>query len=333
VVVLVSIVLLPGVWIAGLYSAQQAASDLISSSSIGGTPTGGFYKGNVNFIVNQQDYLAGTAASPTSPTYRLYSAQPAQAAGGEALTVSGTIREIGAAEQGYVWIACYGGTDFYIAANELRTMNPRVKEGYWADLDQDHTPEYVVKIDLRDIGVTGQAQNPTYTLKVPLIKADTSLTDDSPAAVTSIGTSEVVKTVTWKVSGGTSKYGTFFSRIYVTLNCTEASGLVKAESMTLSGGMVVSSGAKTYWSEPITVIEGSTSYWYYLPQGSGNYKDYFNGVRVWEATNEADALYISINFRCSLGSGNNVVATLYYETVSSNAGALASVNDSVNLSA
>lgn len=317
--------------------ASDQTKGLITGSGVNindQAPSSGVYTGNINFIESQQDMLAGAAASPTSPTYRLFLNRPStSASGGIALTATGTVRE--APAQGYVYLACYGGTDFMIMDPQRiptwSTTNPRVTEYYWADLDANNSPELVLKIRTADIGVNGQSQTPTLTTTIPLIKVDTVLADDSPADVSSIGTSSTTTTVVWKLSGCTANYGGRLGRLYLTLNCTSASGLVVPEVMTLSGGWTSQGGMQTYWSNPIQTVEGSTSYYYYV-NGAPDTYEYQNGIPFEYGPGSSDSLYVSVTFRCNLGAGNKEVATLYYDTVSS-AGAIATLNDAVTLAA
>lgn len=293
-----------------------------------GPGAAGTYYGNVNFIINQHDHLAGGAVTPTNGAYELFHGQPVKGLGGIAITASGTTTEVSRSDSGAVWMTLYGGDDFYIVEDCFRSSNPRVKQAYWSDYDEDGDEDYVVQLDVSDIGIIGSAQTPDCTLSLPLLDLDkTGLTDDDPSDVTGIGTSEVVKQVVWKLSGITAEDGVFMTRLYFATNSTRGGDDLRFEELSLSGGWVSSSGAQSYFGNPVKEENGNYEAWYVNPS---DYLEYHQGMRLWRDTNEADSMYVSVNIRCILEAGDVLSVDIYADFVDPT-GATAQVTDQVLL--
>jgi hypothetical protein len=304
--------------------------DAVSGFFTGGGVVGGQeYYGNVQFIINRNDHLAGGAVTPTSDAYSLFHAEPYEGLSAIAITASGTTTEVTRNDAGYIWMTLYGGTDFYIVEDAFLNGNPRVKSSYWKDYDNDGDDDFVIKVYVGDVGVIGSAQTPTCTLSLPLLDEDVaSYSDDSPADITGIDETEVVQAVTWKLSGITAEDGAFLTRLYFATNATRGGDDIRFEELSLSGGWVSSSGAKTYWGSPVKEENGNYEAWYINP---ADYLEYHQGERVWRATNDADTLYVTVNVRCTLNTNEQYEVTLYADFLDPDGSSITTVSDGVNL--
>jgi hypothetical protein len=310
-------------WVTGLTAAP--------SDPLGPIKPGEQYYGNVQFIINRVDHLAGGAVTPTSDAYSLFHQEPYQGLGAIAITPAGTTTEVNREDQGYVWMSLNSGDDFYLIEDAFLAANSRIKQHYWKDYDNDGEEEYIIKMYVGDIAQIGTAQTPTATLSLPLLDEDVaSYSDDNPSDIASIGTSEVVQTVTWKLSGITAEDGAFLTRLYFATNSTRGGDDVRLEEVTLSGGWVTSSGAQTYYASPVKEENGDYEAWYINPQ---DYLEYNQGQRIWRDTNEADTLYIDINVRCTFESGDAVLLDIYADFLDPDGSSVTQVNDQVMLSA
>lgn len=316
-------------------SGQTYGMDLVNTITgltpgAGIVPGGQAYYGNVQFIINRHDHLAGGAVTPTSDLYELFHSDPAQGVGGIAITPAGTTTEIMKGDNGVVWMALYGGTDFYLVEDYFVSSNPRIKESYWKDYDVDGDEDFIIKLDVSDVGVIGAAQTPTCTLSLPLLDEDVAgLTSDSPADISSIGTSEVVQTVTWKLSAITAEDGAFLTRLYFVTNCTRGGDDLRFEELSLSGGWTASSGCRTYWGSPVKEENGDYEVWYINPV---DYLEYNQGERVWRDTNEADTLYVSVNVRCTFEANEDHLIDIYADFLDPDGSSITTVNDQIKLS-
>jgi len=286
-----------------------------------------FYYGPVQFKINQGDYFTGTAASPTSAVYTLYHSRPGIGIPGTAITASGTTTEVYKADQGVVYMAIYGGTDFYPVTDQFIAANPRIISSYWEDFDNDGTDEFVVKLDVADVGQRGQGLTPVCALSYPLIDQDTSgLTSSSPADISSVGTSENVQTITWTLSGMTAQDGAVLARLYFVTNCTRGGDDVRLENVAITGGWTV-----VGWTDmavPKREDNGDYEAWYY---DTSDYTEVHNALLVYRGTNAADTLYITLSIRCTFESAEDHLIDLYAEFLDP-AGAVVQVNDQVKLS-
>jgi hypothetical protein len=306
---------------------NTAVSDLWNSlTGLSAVPgmQGGTYKGNVNFVETVQDTLTGDGTfNPTNDAYTYFADMPADMSGGTALTAAG--HTLGADDDGECWIA-FGGvgvTDAYFDVAQFNAKNSKwiLSGGFWADLADDNSPEYVAHIDTSHAGITGQAQTPVINLVAPWLDLDTTVTLSSPADYDNAGATEVVAPITWTITGVTADDGFYISRIRVTVNGTIASGLLKPEELMISNGL--GAGGVSFIAQPVAEVEGATAEWYYL-NGSPDYRHYFNCEPYQIKTGEAATIYITINFRVDLVAGANV--TFYLDLVGSD-GTITSSND------
>jgi len=286
------------------------------------------YHGNVQFKVNEMDVLASAAVTPTTPSYLLFLDRPGLNDVGRAITSSGTTTDIPPEVKGIVYMAIYGGSDFYILEDQFRSANRRVTSCYWEDFDQDGDDDFVAKLDLSAIGTPGQDQTPTVTIELPLADIDVaSWADDNPADITDIATSESVQSVTWKLTGITAGDGAYITELYFATNDSRAGNDLKFEEVTISGGWATSSGCPTYFSKPIDEESQYYVAWYYK---AADDREYHQGMRVWRRSNEPDTLYITANIRCTLETSDSLTVDLYL-TLAQPDGTTTEVNDQVGL--
>jgi hypothetical protein len=299
--------------------------DLIPGSAIGGVGT---YTGNVNFVESIQDTILGTTVDPTADTYKWYASRPTGPSGGVAMTAAGQIFQ--AQANGEAWLAINGGSDYYFVEDIFLQQNAayvKAGTGFWADLNDDNTPDFCVAIDTSKIGDNGQAQTPTLGLVIPMLHEDSSLTIAAAADVAGAGATEVVVPITWSLSGITVNDGCYITRMWITSNHTIASVVTLPEEVSISGGLV-GGGGQAFFSQPVKQVEGAVSLHYYIT-GDPTYREYPNGERYWYKTGEPSTAYLTANFRCILGALESVV-TLNIE-IADGAGTITTVTDSVNI--
>jgi hypothetical protein len=331
-ILILGLLIMPGSWIPGSTSTQRVYEDLLDmftgATAVPAGPSGVYY-GNIQFIINRNDYLASGAVTPTSDSYTLYHMQPYQGASGIAITASGTTTEVPPEDNGIVYMVLYGGTDFYIVEDAFLQANKRVIDSYWSDFDNDGDDDFVCKLDVSKVGTPEQQQTPTFTLSLPLLDEDVaSFSDDNPSDQTGIGETEVVKPITWKVSGITSNDGAFLTRLYFATNDTRGGDDVRFEECTLSGGWVDGTGSVSYFGSPVKEENGNYEAWYLNPP---DYLEYHNGIRLWVDSNDADALYITVNVRCTFETNDTVAVTLYADFLDPDGSSVTQVTDLVNL--
>jgi hypothetical protein len=299
--------------------------DLIPGSAIGGVGT---YTGNVNFVESIQDTILGTTVDPTADTYKWYAARPTGPSGGVAMVAAGQIFQ--AQANGEAWIAINGGSDYYFCEDIFLAQNAAYVKpgtGFWADLNDDNSPDYCVAINTASIGDNGQAQTPTLSLVIPMLHEDASITIGAAADLTGVGATEAVAPITWAITGLTVNDGAYITRMWITSNHTIASVVTLPEEVTISGGFI-GGGGQTFWASPVKQVEGVVSMHYYIT-GDPTYREYPNGERYWYKTGEPATTYLTANFRCILGALESVV-TLNIE-ICDGAGTITTVTDSVNI--
>jgi hypothetical protein len=307
---------------------NTAVTDLWNSITLSSTGLGvGVYTGNVQFIETIQDKILGTVVDPTVDTYTLYYDTPTATSGGLALTAAG--HTITAPASGFVWLAINGGSDYYFCEDYFNSLNSKwvvAGSGFWADLANNNSPDYCVKIDTSKAGINGQAQTPNINLVIPELEEDMTLAVGTGAADTNlVGAASVVTAHTWALNGILADDGLFITRLYFTVNTTMAGGQVKFEELTLSGGLL-GGGAQTYWAQPVEEIEGSTSYHYYIT-GKPERMEYPNGERFWYKTGEPSTMYLTLNVRTVLVDGQSI--TLCIDAVDGAGTAQAQLTDAV----
>lgn len=317
-------------------NAMQQGSDILSQFGVEPSETQEevsksrvpFY-GNLDISVNEMDMLAGASCSPSNAAYNYHKNKPGKLTVGESVTTSGSTHRVDQRQSGKFWLEIYGGDDYYVPIEYFKASNPMVMSAMWEDYDEDGTDELLAQFDVSKISEPDPNTNPDLVVVMPEIDIDkTGWTDDDPSDISSIGTSESVQTVTHKFTGITAEDGAYIVELYYTTNATTEGDDIEFEELTLSGGWVQSSGAKTYWDQPIDTENQDYRAYYIYPSDR---KEYHNGIRVWRDTNEADTLYISANIRCTLDSSDVITVTLNLEALDPT-GASSSYTDSVTLS-
>jgi len=286
-----------------------------------------FY-GNLDISINIMDMLAGASASPTSDAYTYHKNKPTSHSVGEAITIAGSTHRMDQRMSGKFWLEIYGGSDFYVPIEYFKASNPMCVSAMWEDYDSDGTDELLAHFDVSQISEPDPNTNPDLVVVMPVLDIDTtSWSDDNPSDITGIGETEVVQTVTWKLSGITAEDAAYITELYFSTNVTKEGEDIKIEEVTLSGGWVQSSGAPLHFSGPVRV-ENQYYYTYYIYPNDRT--DYHNGIRVWRDTNEADTLYVTANVRCTFETNDETEITLNIVTADPS-GQADSYTDAVSL--
>ncbi|MDH5686270.1 MAG: hypothetical protein OEZ48_00165 [Candidatus Bathyarchaeota archaeon] len=288
------------------------------------------YFGTCQFKLILGDYFTGAAVTPTNQKSILYHEVPAKGTTGTAITASGTTTEVLKSDGGIVWMEIYSGDDYFLMESEFLASkaNERVVDSYWEDYDQDGKDEFVVKLDIADVGERGQGLTPTVSLSLPLLDEDvTGITDDDPSTIVGIGTSENVTIVTWKFSGLTAQDGFAIARLYFATNSTRGGDDVRMENLRLTGGWTVA--GRTTWAAPIDEDNGNYEAWYVR---TDDYLEVHNGVLVYRQTNAGDSLYVELTVRCTMETDDVVNFDIYIDILSA-AGAVTTLTDDIDLCA
>ena len=287
------------------------------------------YYGTMQIKITESNYFDGSSETTSSASYVAYQGHLGPGTAGVAISASGTDFDLAKEAQGWIYMKIYPGTAHYPMVDAFIQANPRIKDYYWQDIDDDGLDDLIVKIWVGDIGQRGQALKPVLVLALPLIDVDvTDLTDDDPSDISSIGTSEVVKQITWKISGVSEKAGFVISRLYISTNETREGTDIKCEELSISG-----LGVDITYSAPVYTQDGPNAGYYsawYIKLD--DYRDWHNGVLVYRAPNKADALYITLNVRCTMESGDALYVQLNLEYVKPD-GTTGTLTDQVVLSA
>ena len=83
------------------------------------TPPGDDYERQsitIDFEIDQSDWKAGGAATPTTPVYSYFYDEPSLGDTGVGITVAGEDITVIADNDGIIWLDVYGGTDFYLVS-------------------------------------------------------------------------------------------------------------------------------------------------------------------------------------------------------------------------
>lgn len=271
--------------------------------------TGGVYQGNVNFIESIQDGVIGSTVDPTGDAYYWFPEKPTSMAGAVTLTAAGHTKM--ALPSGYCWIVVEAGSsDNILLEDELLSLNSAyVVDHCWADLSNDNSADFCMKIKTSDIGKTGQAQTPALNLVIPFLNEDATVTLSSPTDKDNTGAPEATVNIIWEITDCASDDGFNIGRLYFTCNKTIASGEFKPEALTISNGLGF--GGQSYFSAPISQVEGSTSYYYYI--NGADYRHVFDGELYGIKTGQPTTIYVQLTCKSTLTSGDNV--TLYIDEV------------------
>lgn len=322
---------------ANLKTGQEYIDEFMGDGADEWTGTGEAPKGKysrsmitISLIVSQSDWQAGGAASPTTPVYKMFYEQPTADSSGEDLTVAGEDVTIKASNDGVIWIDAYGGTDFYLLPDEIEGSNSEVSQIVHEDYDADGKMDLLIECDLSAFLMGPQDFKPSFTLSMPLLDLDvTSLADNNPADITSIGTSETVTNIEWVLSGVTAEDGLVISELYFVTNSTRQGEDIRFEELYFGGQWTVE--GQTSWNSPIDYTYGDYTA-YYIKAPDNNDPLSSGTVMAFRDTNKADTFDVSVNARMTLETGNNILVDLYVTCVSPD-GTVTEVNDQVMLSA
>ena len=285
------------------------------------------YYGNLKITIAESNWFDGGSETTSNAVYTFWHGSTGyKGVTGTSISASGTTVEVTKDDQGWIYMRLHAGDSHFIAWWVLQDANPRIKDVWWEDIDEDGDNDLMVKIWVGDIGERGQASTPVLALNLPLIDEDvTGLTDDDPSDISSIGTSEVVKQITWKISGCSEKAGFAIARIYFVTNSSTGGDDVKFEELTLSG-----LGIEKSWDNPEEEQDNNYYAYYYKP---ADYKEVSNAIMAYRGISKADALYVTVNVRCTFESGDAVQVTLKMDILDTDGAVATTISDSVVLSA
>ena len=122
----------------------------------------------------------------------------------------------------------------------------------------------------------------------------------------------------------TEKAGCGIVRIYFATNDSAPGNDVRLEELTLSGW-----GIEKSWGNPTSETSDDYYAYYYNPS---DYKEVSNAIMVYRGINKADAMYATLNVRCTMESGDIISVTIYLDIVDTD-GAVTTLSDEVVLSA
>ncbi|GAF84802.1 unnamed protein product, partial [marine sediment metagenome] len=281
---------------------------------------------------------ADIAAAPTTPAYNVYYSRPSDGdkGAGVSITPAGTVADVPATAQGYIWMDIYGGSDFYIIESAFRTANPRVRAIVVEDWDLDGKEDFLVQLYVGDVGVTGQGTDPTCTINLPLLDLDvTGLTSTNPGDQGSIGTSETVINIEWTCSAVTAQDGFVITEIYFKTNSTIGGDDILFEELELSGGHDVinptTGRVKDSWVEPMKDKDGDY-YAYYVDADTNNDPLAHGSLMAYRPLSGTDTLRVSINARMTMDGGDVILVDMVITYVGPT-GTKGSITDQVMLSA
>lgn len=293
-----------------------------------GAPSGDNFIGGVAFAIDETDWLAHGAATPTSPVFSLFYDLPtSKTAVGKSIATGGSTISVDGS--GYVWIDLYGGTDFYLVESAIRAGNPnKITSVVYNDWDQDGSLDMLVKCDVSDVGVTGQGVAPTYDINLPLLDVDvTGLTSDNPADQTAIGEVEVVVQVEHKLSACTAADGFVISEIKYVTNSTNEGDQLVFEELDVSGQWTLT--GPNYFQTPIDQENGNYQVWYIQADDKQDPLDP-GAAMVYRETNKGDSLTLSANVRVTFAT-NDVYSVALTVTIVDPAGVKSTITDTVLL--
>lgn len=299
----------------------------ITGEDIGEPSAGEYFFGTMSVVINEQDYLTKTSASPTSAGYILFNNEPGT--GSETGTVvSGTTTfTLKEGSKGLMWIAMDSGTDFFTYVDKA-IANDYVVQWYISDWDDDQDLDLVVQVDVSDLAPPNPEYQPTFSFELPLIDEDVALAIDSPSDQASIGETEVVKNIEWTVSGFTELDGCAIGEIKFTTNATEEGGEIEIEQLYI-GGQVTYLGKKQF-SDGHRTSYGDYAEWYVESEDSGDYLSE-GAVLVFREKGRADTLTLSINVRCTFANNEEVQITASVTPLDADGSKGTAVSDAVIL--
>jgi len=286
----------------------------------------GVYYGNVKVTILESNYINGSSVTTSSAVYKAYPGD-FRNKGGVTVTTSGNSIDLSPSDNGVFWVEIYGGSNHYVYYPAITQQNPRANLVQWYDKDQDGYNELFVKFDVSDYPI-GSDPIPNVIVTVPLIPKDVSgLSDDNPSDISSIGTSEVVKQITWKYTGLSEGYGLCIGRIYFTTNATRGGEDIALEDLQVQGW-----GLSLSYSQPHEEHDDTYTV-YYLGSMKPGTRQLNTGVFAYRKMKAADQLYITLNVRCTMESGDVYSVTLNIDVLNPDGSLSTTLTDTVVLSA
>lgn len=304
-------------------------------------PSGEQYVRNqitIDFEIDQSDWQAGGAATPTTPVYSYFYEMPEQDESGTGITVGGEDIMIKASNDGIIWIDAYAGTDFYLVEEALRSANPNIVDSVVInDYDDDDQFDMLIKLDMSDFLREDFQYKPTYVLELPLLDVDVAgLDDDNPADHAGMGTSANTTTIVWKYTGLTANDGFVLSDLVVKTNDTEKGNDVLLRTMTISGTVTVCdstgrvlSGSSLSLSPEVGYIGGSYAAYYTHSANDDEPLD-TEALLIYRDTNAGDGLYFTLSFTSYFEGTEAVLIDIQY-TLTSPDGTTAEETDQVQI--
>ena len=302
------------------------------------TPTPGpepgedIYFGACTFKITMSDYFTGadSTGDSSSEAASLFHSKPGIGSAGASVTpgTTGNTHEVLESDQGYVWFYFYSGDDLYFMDHLFSAANPRVTEHEWLDYDNDGKDEFIFKAWVGDAGIRGQGLTPVIVFATSTVDEDDgTIADDNPTDSTGVGeVSGTVTAITWKLSGITAEDGYWLGRLYIATNATRGGDDVRCAELTLSGGWTII--GQTSWGAPVSESNGNYEAWYFL--GGADYTEQHNAIKIFRATNTADAMYVTLNVKTYYETNDRVEFTLYLDFVQPD-GNIDTDSDGVNI--
>lgn len=283
----------------------------------------------IDFEIDQSDWKAGGAITPTSPVYSYFYDEPSAGDTGVGITVAGEDITIIADNDGMIWIDAYAGTDTYLVPSMLRGL-PNVEMVKVTDWDNDDTLDCLIKLDMSRFLTEQHEYKPTYVMELPLLDVDVAgLDDDNPATQTALGEVQLTVTVTWAYSGVTAEDGYVLSEIYVLSNDTVKGNDITFKDMTISGTHSIIPGG-TVTLEPEHDSMGGAYVAYYVRTSDSDEPLDPENLIIFRGTNTGDTMYFSVNVQINFET-NDSVKLDFHMTLCSPDGTTADETDTVNL--
>jgi len=281
----------------------------------------------IDFEIDQSDWQAGGAATPTGPVYSYFYGEPTEGDTGIGITPAGEDITVRADYDGIIWIDLYGGSDFYVIDTVIRSAIPECKSTKVVDWDGDDNLDLLMQLDLSRFLMEDFQYKPTYVMELPLMDVDVAHAIDSPAAQV-VGTAQITKTITWKYTACDAEDGYAISELYVLTNDTAKGVDLTLKALTISGTHTIERGSSTL--QPIhTSIGGAYAAYYIQPSDVSEPLDPDNLI-IFRDTNMGDEMYFSVQVQCNFEANDDLLVSIYIVVVDP-AGTTAVLTDGVEL--
>ena len=293
-------------------------------------PIDQLFAGNLDVKISEGDFVEGGSHTSSNAKLYFYTVEPNTEADGVTISSTAKTIEIARTSGGWGWISIHNEDAGYLIApwleSNFKNQNPRVKEVYYKDLDNDDKKEMIGKCWFGDMAVAS-GQDPEWTLNVQWVDEDVALADDDPADQTGLGeVSGTAFAITWKLSGYTAGDGNVIGKVYVVTNDTREGEDIRCEDLRMYGDITVV--GKDSWSTPAYTSSSAYEAYYFMPT---EYTDPYNGILTYRSPQSADALYITLQGKLYLETNNNITVDLYVILISGT-GSTTQVTDSVTMS-